>query len=316
MLRDGRMPSQREWCPPEPLDYQELCSGCDCTAPEAAPWRSWKHLELSSLPTAVLGNFPQPEVFEDLSLKPSPKNHCQINTAEHQAVAAYPHSKESRTRPWMDGDTSATTKLTLLAPEFLIFLWPFLLLSPSGSTCASGPCPTHRGDAWERKLTPFKNWMSKQGAGAKFNAVKMEPLRPPSDLYCSVFLPSLFIHLKEYHLWEAGGERDVLLSYSLELWENKENTSSHSWACWALLVLFWESSNLLEKICKLFLALWPWKNFNIMCVFVWNLSVGELSCSKHGGLLYEAPIVCWVKLTDHSVSGYSLKWECVVRNWR
>lgn len=33
----------------------------------------------------------------------------------------------------------------------------------------------------------------------------MEPLRPPSDLYCSVFLPSLFIHLKEYHLWEVGG---------------------------------------------------------------------------------------------------------------
>lgn len=48
--------------------------------------------------------------------------------------------------------------------------------------------------------------MSKQGAGAKFNAVRVEPLWPQSDLCCSVFLPSLFIHTKEYNLWEVGGK--------------------------------------------------------------------------------------------------------------
>lgn len=43
-------------------------------------------------------------------------------------------------------------------------------------------------------------------------------------------------------------------------------------------------------------------------MYVWNLSVGELSSSDHTGLLYETPIfVCWVKLAGYSVSGCSLK---------
>lgn len=122
--RDGRMPSQREWCPPEPLGSQELCSGCDCTAPEAAPWRSWKHLELSSLPTAVLGNFPQPDVFEDLRLKPSPKNHCQINTAEHQAVAAYPQTLDAWRHQCHHKTNSAGTRI----PDFPLTLSAFIPL--------------------------------------------------------------------------------------------------------------------------------------------------------------------------------------------
>lgn len=82
----------------DPLGYQVLCpEHPDCNYSSIAQIERLllqkvsvtNHLELSSMPTAILGNFPEPEVSKDLLLKPSSKDNCQINTAEHQSVATY-----------------------------------------------------------------------------------------------------------------------------------------------------------------------------------------------------------------------------------
>lgn len=78
------------------------------------------------MPAAVFGNFPQPEVSQDLPLKPSPKNHCQISTAEHQAVAAYPQTLDVLSQQCHLKINSADTRI----PGFPLTPSAFLPLRP------------------------------------------------------------------------------------------------------------------------------------------------------------------------------------------
>lgn len=86
--RDEKMPSQR--CPPDP--WVTNCSGCGCTALGDPLWVK-KRLELSSMPTAVLGNFPQPECLRI----------CLLNQITCHLKISVKHSRASGCilRPWM-----------------------------------------------------------------------------------------------------------------------------------------------------------------------------------------------------------------------
>lgn len=95
--------------------------------------------------------------------------------------------------------------------------------------------------AWEGKLAPFRSWMSRHRAGAKFKCCQ-DGTPEATKWPLSLSAPALtFYTLKRISSLGSGGGKDMLLSYSVKLWENKHNTSSHNWACWALLMLLFEN---------------------------------------------------------------------------
>lgn len=155
------------------------------------------------MPTAVPGNFPQPEVSEDPPPKPSSQNHCQINTAEHQTVAAYSQALDV----W---NQQCHLKLIPVSAEF-----PGFPLAPS----AFIPLRFYFC-LWAFSSTQWwwlvrENWCLLRTEWANTELIQNSVLLGRNTwghkvTYCSVCLPSFFIHLKEYQFWKGRG-KDVLL---------------------------------------------------------------------------------------------------------
>lgn len=133
------MSSQRVWCPPEP--WVTNCSGCGCTALGDPLWVK-KLLELSSMPTAVLGNFPQPECLR-ICLWSQITCHLKI-TVKHSSIL----------RPWMCWTSSGPSKSPWCQQSPLVFLWPFCScpLWPLRLALLTVVMP------WERKLLVRTEW--------------------------------------------------------------------------------------------------------------------------------------------------------------
>lgn len=181
------MSSQRVWCPPDP--WVTNCSSCGCTALGDPLWVK-KLLELSSMPTAVLGNFPQPECLR-ICLWSQITCHLKI-TVKHSSIL----------RPWMCWTSSGPSKSPWCQQSPLVFLWPFCScpLWPLCLALLTVVMP------WERKLLVRTEWANPELVQA-WMLLGWSPWGHEVT-YGSVLLPPLLIHLKKYHLWEG---KDVLL---------------------------------------------------------------------------------------------------------
>lgn len=107
-----------------------------------------KPLELSSLPSAALCNFLQPEVFKDPLLKPCSQDHCQ----RWQSISTYLFSNLVRIKPMLPPQI-----YTGIIRGFLFSSHPFCFPSPS-DLLSLGLALQAVLMACKRKLTSLKNF--------------------------------------------------------------------------------------------------------------------------------------------------------------